>query len=412
MLLYWIWFAQLQKVSDQMKWTLLQHFQDPEEIYYAESGAFADVEGLSRDALNQLRQKDLTEAEKILRQCQEKGLKILTIRDAAYPAKLKNISDPPMVLYYKGELPDFDGSPVIGVVGTRKASAYGLKTARKLGYQIARCGGIVVSGMAHGIDGMAMDGALTAEKTTVGVLGCGADMIYPLSNRKLFRDVERYGCILSEFPPETPAYKWNFPRRNRIISGLSNGVLIVEAPARSGALITADRALEQGRDVFVIPGNVDMEGFAGSNRLLREGATFVSCGWDILSEYQAFYPDKVRNDAEPVPQSGLVKAEEKVAPKVAQKPKRPEKKPDGPGRNDKKAIDKDTSQAYSDVNDVLSRLNRDEQAVVCALQNGERLVDDVIAETGLNTGKVLATLTLLEVKGVVKRLPGRHITLK
>ena len=303
MLLYWIWFAQLQKVPDQIKWMLLQHFQDPEEIYYAESSAFSGIEGLSRDAVAQLQQKDLTEAEKILQQCQEKELNILTIQDKAYPSKLRNIADPPMVLYYKGKLPDFEGNPVIGVVGTRKASAYGLNTAKKMGYQIARCGGIVVSGMAHGIDGMAMDGALTADKTTVGVLGCGADMIYPLSNRKLFRDVERYGCILSEFPPETPAYKWNFPRRNRIISGVSNGVLIVEAPARSGALITADRALEQGRDVFVVPGNVDLEGFAGSNRLLREGATFVSCGWDILSEYEVFYPDKVRNDAQPMPQS-------------------------------------------------------------------------------------------------------------
>ena len=187
MLVHWIWFAHRPGLNDRDKMALLQHFRDPEDIYFADDGAF-DAIGLSGDAKTALREKNLTSAEEILEACDREKLHILTCQDAAYPARLKNIADPPTVLYYKGRLPDFDGSPVIGVVGTRKASAYGLTTAKRMGYQIARCGGIVVSGMAYGIDGMAMSGALTAGAPAVGVLGCGADIVYPVSNRALFRD--------------------------------------------------------------------------------------------------------------------------------------------------------------------------------------------------------------------------------
>ena len=189
MLVHWIWFAHRPGLNDRDKMALLQHFRDPEDIYFADDGAF-DAIGLSEDAKTALREKNLTSAEEILEACDREKLHILTCQDAAYPARLKNIADPPVVLYYKGRLPDFDGSPVIGVVGTRKASAYGLTTAKRMGYQIARCGGIVVSGMAYGIDGMAMSGALTAGAPAVGVLGCGADIVYPVSNRALFRDTE------------------------------------------------------------------------------------------------------------------------------------------------------------------------------------------------------------------------------
>ena len=267
MLIHWIWLAHRPGVSDRMKVRLLQHFREPEDIYFADGEAYRHVEGMTAEAAEGLKDKNLTAAEDILESCRREGLHILTFQDAAYPSKLKNIADPPILLYYKGQLPDLDALPVIGVVGTRKASAYGMQTAKRMGYQIGKCGGIVVSGMAYGIDGMAMSGALTAGQITVGVLGCGADIVYPLSNRALFRDVQQYGCILSEFAPGTQPARWTFPKRNRIISGLSDGVLLVEAPEGSGALITARRALEQGRDVFVVPGNIDQPGFVGSNQL-------------------------------------------------------------------------------------------------------------------------------------------------
>ena len=419
MLLHWIWLAHRPGVSDRIKLRLLQHFRDPEDIYFADGESYRHVEGMTAEAVQSLQDKNLSAAEAALEACRREGLHLLTFQDAAYPSKLKNIPDPPILLYYKGQLPDFDALPVIGVVGTRKASAYGMQTAKRMGYQIAGCGGIVVSGMAYGIDGMAMSGALTAGNVTVGVLGCGADVVYPLSNRALFRDVEQYGCILSEFAPGTQPAKWTFPKRNRIISGLSNGVLVVEAPEGSGALITANHALEQGRDVFVVPGNIDQPGFVGSHRLLRDGATLVSSGWDVLSEYEARYPDKIHREEaashQRVYPDELVKAaeeQEKPLPKVAQNRSLPGKSKALKKILEKKSIDNSPTEAYSDVNAAAPKLSDEEQLIVKALSSGQRLVDDVIAETGLTTGKMLALLTMLELKGMIKRLPGKHITLK
>jgi len=417
MVVHWIWLATRQSISDRVKVELVRHFQDPETLYFADSDSYQAVEGLSPEGFSALKDKDLRPAEKILADCQRENLRILTYQDAAYPGRLKNISDPPLVFYYKGRLPDFDSLPLIGVVGTRNASPYGLTVAKRMGYQISKCGGIVVSGMAYGIDGMAMRGALTAGAPVVGVLGCGADQIYPVSNRNLFADTESYGCILSEFPPGTPPIARNFPKRNRIISGLSCGVLVVEAPEKSGALITARQAADQGRDVFVVPGNIDVPTFVGSNRLLRDGAIAVSHGWDILSEYEALFPDKIRKDlgrnqlsvsTDELTQSVETSAEVR---KVAQKPRKPAKTKQQKQETEKMTIDKAASSPYSDVNDILPKLSADEQIIVSAIGRNERLVDDVIAETGLPVGKVLATLTLLEVKGVVRRLPGKRVRL-
>ena len=416
MLVHWIWLAHRPGLGPRTRVELLRHFRDPEAVYFADEEALGNLE-LSTEARAALLDKNLDASEKILEQCRKKRLSILTLQDAAYPSRLKNIPDPPSVLYCKGQLPDFDGSPVIGVVGTRKASAYGLTVAKRMGYQIGKCGGIVVSGMAYGIDGLAMSGALTAGAKTVGVLGCGADIVYPQSNRSLFRDVERYGCILSEFAPGQPAAKWTFPMRNRIISGLSCGVLVVEAPEKSGALITARLALEQGRDVFAVPGNIDMPTCAGSNELLRDGAIMVSSGWDVLSEYESLFPDKIHREDAPsrqraYPQELARQEGETTPPRVAQTPRIPEETNHLKKNLEKKSIDKEPVQAYSDVNVDLSRLSGDEKTIVSCLQNGQRLVDDVIAETGMTTGKLLAVLTMLELKGVIKRLPGKQICLK
>ena len=414
MLIHWIWFATRAGMGDKTKTVLLSCFEDPEAIYFAPKTELERFEELTSAAVESMMDKDLTECEQILARCQEKKIHILTYQDAAYPDRLKNIPDPPMVLYYKGTIPAFDELPVIGVVGTRKASVYGLTTAKRMGYQIASCGGCVVSGMATGIDAVAMKGALTAGGTVVGVLGCGADVVYPASNRWLYADTETYGCILSEFPPGTPPVGRNFPRRNRIISGLSCGVLVVEAPERSGALITARLSADQGRDVFVIPANIDVESARGSNALMRDGAIPVSSGWDILSEYAHQFPGKVRKTRTNVVLT--VNAEEvsrewEAAAKVAEPPgKREEKCPQNrPSR--KKVIDNGEKSAYSDFKKTQTALTPDEQAIVDALIGGQKLVDDVIAESGKAPGVILASLTLLEVKGVVRRLPGRFIEL-
>lgn len=419
MLTHWIWLSTRQGLSDRARVDLLQHFPDPEEIFHAAAGAFDGMEGISQDAARSLDNKDLTEAEQILAQCRQKRLQILTWQDAGFPRALKSIPDPPVVLYYKGTLPEFDALPMIGVVGTRKASLYGVTAAKRMGYQIARCGGVVVSGMAFGIDGVAMQAALSADGQVVGVLGCGADIVYPASNRDLFADVEKFGCILSEYPPGTPPRSWNFPRRNRLISGLSSGVLVVEAPEKSGALITANLALEQGRDVFVVPGNIDVPSFVGSNRLLRDGAILAGTGWDVMGEYEARFPGRVRRDDGSSRQTGysdevarIALEAEKPMAKVAQNSRRVKKSGDTECGDDKKVIDNPSPPPYSDVNKPRKALSPDEQAIVDALAQGERLVDDVIAETGFGTGKMLALLTMMEIKGIIRRLPGKRIVLK
>jgi len=407
MLIHWIWLATRPHMNDADRLAVLSHFGNPEDIYFADSAAFAEVPGMTKQIAESLREKDLHSAGDILRECVDLGIHICTFNDGAYPSRLKNIADPPMVLYYVGHLPDLDGTPVIAAVGTRKASPYGLNVSKRIGGQLARCGAIVVSGMAEGNDAAAASGALSAGGTVVGVLGCGVDVVYPACNRGLFADVERHGCLISEFPPGTEPFKWNFPRRNRIMSGLANGVVVVEAPERSGALITARQAADQGRDVFVVPGNVDVPTCVGSNALMREGAIPVRNGWDVVSEYLNLYPDKIRRDQSFVRPAGFL-GEEKMEQKVAQTPKKPGKTVETAEDAKKDKIDKQQTQPYYDI----QTLPENQRKIAELLLNGEQLVDDVIAASGMPAGEVLSLLTLMEIQGVVIRKPGKRVALK
>lgn len=406
MLIHWLWLATRKGISDRRKLAILRCFQDPEDVFHTKD--YQNLEELSAEELEALQDKSLTEAKNILAQCTDKDIHLLTLHDKEYPTRLKNITDPPLVLYYKGSLPDFDAAPVIGVVGTRQASAYGCMVARRMGYQIGKSGGLLVSGCARGIDSRAMEGALEADGVAVGILGCGVDVVYPAGNGWLYAELERRGCLISEFPPETPPNRWNFPKRNRVISGLSCGVLVVEAPERSGALITARQAAEQGRDVFVVPGNIDVPSCAGSNALLRDGAIMATTGWDILSEYQSLFPNKLH-------QKNDVPAEletEKVPPMVAQEPQLPKMRTPIKRKKEKIIIDNNEQSAYIDVEKSLPSLSDEEQAIVEHLKQGPQLTDNILAVCGLPAGRALAVLTMLQVKGVVERLPGNRLTLK
>lgn len=397
MLLYWLWLAQCNEVKDGVKAALVRQFEDPERLFFAEKQEIldAEIEGLTGEHLDVLLRHDLSAAEETLSDCAKAGLQVLTYDSPLYPRRLKAIYDPPIVLYYRGTLPDFDKLPTIGVVGTRHPSVYGRQAAKRLGGEIAAAGGLVVSGLAEGIDGAAMEAALSAGFPAVGVLGCGADVVYPRKHKVLFQETERLGCILSEYAPGSPPLGWHFPRRNRIISGLSCGVVVVEAPERSGSLLTAKHALEQGRDVFVVPGNVDMESFRGSNRLLRSGAIAVSSGRDVMEEYDLLYPEKL------LPKKGLDK------PKKAEKQ---EPKPEAPEILKKKTIDNGNPPPYSGQNDILQGLSADEQTVMTAIGTGIESVDDVIAKTGLPSGKVLGLLTMLEIRKKIVRHPGKRVS--
>lgn len=382
MLVYWIWFSLIPERFTREKLLLLERFRDPEELYHCQRGNLPDMPEALGDYIEE---KDLTEAQRILDDCVCKNISILTYGDGSYPRKLKNISDPPMVLYYKGRLPDWESVPVIGIVGTRKASAYGIKNGRRFGGEIAASGALVVSGAASGIDGAAMRGAMEQGRPVVGVLGNGVDVVYPPVNRKLYAETEKFGCLISEYIPGTPPYRGNFPRRNRIISGMSDGVLVVESPERSGALITATMAGEQGRDVFVIPGNIDTPTCQGSNRLLRNGGTAVFSGWDVLEEYADRYPGRVRP------------AEAVCPPEAA---------------DDKKTVDNPKKSGYSDRVRPQTPLSEQEERVYRCLTEQPQLVDGVISQTGLSAAEVLRILTKLSIKGMVKNHPGRQISRK
>lgn len=401
MLEHWIWLAEL-KLPYRLKAMLLEQSGSPEALYEEDPMCLPSLEGLDLEKRKLLREKDLTAAGQILSDCDELGIWVLPLSDGAYPFRLKNIPDPPFVLYGKGELPHMDDRAVISIVGTRKPSPYGLDVSRRLGYQIGCCGGIVVSGMALGIDASAMEGALLSGTEVIGVLGCGPDVVYPRRNRQIYSSVCTQGCILSEYPPKTQPTTWAFPQRNRIIAGLSCGVVLVESPEHSGSLITAERGRDQGRDIFAVPGNIDMPGFVGSNRILREGAIPVACGWDVIGEYESIYPDTVvcRPQAQPPAPAPVentaafnhVKESSKTAAS-------------------KIIIDKSEPSPYIDRADRLPKLSDQEQAVVDILRSGPCLVEELVVKSGIPAGKLMGTLTMLEIKKVMKRLPGKRVAL-
>ena len=400
---YWVWLSGLRlRPSTCLK--LLEDFSSPEKIYFARDEEFEGKDWLNSREKDELGKKSLIEAKDIILSSSDKGYRIMTINDAEYPSRLKNIYDPPILLYIKGTLPEIDEEACIAIVGTRSCTPYGIKTAERMGYEIARGGGIIVTGLARGIDSAAAKGALRAGGKVIGVLGCGLDVVYPPENKSLFEDVGKVGAIISEFPPKTEPYRGNFPRRNRIMSGISAGVLVVEAPEKSGALITAAQALDQGRDVFAIPGNVDADGCKGSNNLLKEGAIAVTEGGDILDHYISLYPGKIgehlRKEIKPIDKKQEAKLIEIELPKELKSQKIP-----------KKVIDNCDTIEYIDLVDESTDLTEDEMAVVSAMKSEAAYPDEIVEHSGLAASKVLSALTMLELRGYVAQKQGKRFVL-
>lgn len=402
-LTYWVWLSSLRGIRPITAKRLLEDFGSPEKIFFARENEYKERKFLSSRDIEILSNKSLTETHRIMDVCVENDYRILTIQDTEYPERLKNIADPPLLLYIKGRIPVMDEEPAVAVAGTRKCSLYGIRAAEQIGYEITKAGGLVISGLALGIDSAAARGALRAGGKAVGVLGSGLDVVYPPENRYLFEDVARSGALISEYPPGTPGYRSNFPRRNRILSGLALGVCVVEAPKHSGSLITVARALEQGRDIFAVPGNIDSAVCEGSNNLLKEGAFPVTSGWDIMEEYKPLYPEKLgraqMKKFVPLDAKEEQKLVEKVSPGGGERPV-----------SAKKVIDKDKNLEYIDLMKQLDGLSEDELAVLSVLTE-ERHVDDIIELSGLSAAKVLAALTLLEIKGYVLQNGGKRFCL-
>lgn len=397
MLEYWLWYAQ-RKMTSYQKRMLLEHFRDPEELYGAQEKTLQQMEGMTEEICETLMDKDVSQARLLLRHCARTHIQVLTFTDERYPERLRSLHDAPVVLYYQGMLPDWNHVPVIGIVGTRQSTSYGNQLASDMSAQIAECGGMVISGGARGIDTIALESALAAGGTTVAVLAGGLDKYYPASNTPLFRRMCNTGCLITEYPPGTPSNSWQFPIRNRIISGIANGLLVVEAPAKSGALISARYAMEQGRDVFSVPGSVNMPTCEGTNALLREGARAVLSGWDVMKEYETLYPDCVRRQSMP-------QRQQQTVPKVAQKVQYPD-------TADKKPIDKAEKDAYSVVHTAKFTLTEQEKALVACVGREGGLVDEIIATSGLQAAEANKLLTRLALKKVLMLHPGGRVTLK
>ena len=379
---YWIWLAELSGLRSQTRLALLEHFGDPESIYYADPGEVLLVENMTREQAATLTNRSLAEAERILGECRRLHLRVLTMQDADYPDRLRNIYDPPCVLYVKGQLPAFDDELTVAVVGTRGATPYGIRCADKIAGQLAAGGALVVSGLARGIDTAAIRGALRSGGITVGVLGGGIDVVYPPENRYLYEDVSAAGALISEYPPGTEAKGKHFPVRNRILSGLSTAILVVEAPEKSGALITADRAIEQSRDVYAVPGPIDATESTGCHRLIRQGAGLVTSGWDILQDYTARFPGKLRC--------------EEGRPQVVEQPK---EEPAEEARKLPRMLDLKTEGA--DLSD-------DQLLILRTLTDEPVVTDDLIELVQIPARRVLSALTMLEIDEYVLQLPGKR----
>lgn len=405
---YWLWLDHVRGVTKAEKIKLLESLGSPEEIFFARD---TDTERALGRKCPELSDKSMDNVRQTLRKCEEMDLEIITLTDSGYPTRLANIYDPPLVLYVKGKLPRMDDEAAIAVVGTRSCTPYGIVTAEKIAYEAVKCGAVIVTGLARGIDTAAAKGALRAGGKVVGVLGNGLDIVYPRSNRSLYEDVAATGAIITEFPPGTPPEGKNFPIRNRILSGISVGVTLIEAPERSGALITAASALEQGRDVFVVPGNIDAESCRGSNGLLREGAYPAFSGWDIMGTYEDAFPDKVhpadgRRLAALQEDAARSLVEGEMAELAKPRQKKSPAKADNGQRATKKVIDNAPEPGYIDIMVDPEELSLDERSVLEAF-SGRMHVDELILATKLPAQAVLSALTMLEIQGCVVQEPGK-----
>lgn len=407
---YWVWLSALTNLRPETRSKLIYAFDDPEKLYFSDERAVSEHISLNAQERRLLSDKSLERAERILEKCTEDGIHLYTMNDSAYPRRLSNIYAPPILIYVKGKLPDIDEEVAIAVVGTRSATPYGIKMGRKIGFEITRGGGLVVSGLAAGVDSAAAEGALRAGGACIGVLGCAIDDVYPSFNSGLYSDVSAAGALISEYPPETPIAKKNFPERNRIISGLSLGVTVIEAPKISGAIITAESALEQGREVFAVPGNVDALNSVGTNMLISEGALLVTSGWDVLDEFRGRFPNKIMEPDKKGKEFAYTAEEsadlqQKLAPETGEKFAVLRKK------TVRKDVDNKKEREYINLQGQLFGLSETQLKIIAAIGEGSKHIDDIIDCTAMSAASVLSEMTVLQIKGFVIQEPGKRFSL-
>ena len=364
---YWVWYSISAGTHRAAAARLFEIAgKDPEQIYKMSREQLVKYGVTDEELLRALSSKDLSAAEKEMRIAEKFNIKLLCPEDEEYPADLLNINDNPYVLYIRGTSDETTEDKLrIAIIGSRRASSYGLGVAYDLAYALAKRGVVVVSGMATGIDAQAHKGAIEAGGKTIGVLGCGVNVVYPQDNSQLMVDIMKNGEVMSEFPFDTPPYKWNFPQRNRIISGLCHGVVVVEAEEISGTTITANLALEQGRELFAVPGNINSPASVGTNRLIKEGAVPVTCVNDILGQF----PDFDFDEEAPV---------------------------------EEKQVMENLTENKEETEEIMP-----EQVILEAIRLEALSADEISEKTGLAVSQVSSIMTIMEISGLVEAMPGR-----
>lgn len=449
---YWIWLTATARISPARGLELLRTFGGPREIYERSPEEITKYVPLRAAEQERLMRKELSKAEEYLERCERMRITPLPILDPRYPDALRRSLTPPLVLYVRGKLPAFDRQPGIAVVGTRHCTPYGLLCAKELSRQLSEAGVIVVSGLADGIDSAAHRGALLGATPTVAVLGTAIDRCYPAHNSGLMREILETGACVSEYPPGVTPPRGSFPQRNRIMAGMCAGVMVVEAGEKSGALITTERAMDYGRDVFALPGPIDSPSSVGSNGLLRSGAKLVCCAEDVLSELRNRYfslsksgdymlmplrgsrPASVPTDGElppeerppvqeaPVPKSdpllpiSVLYGAGKAAQPAPEPPKEPPAVPPpapAPARPEafgdlSMLRDEAPPPGLKWVERPLLRpeLAHDSDEIIALLAGLDQPMDAeaIVRRTGLSAREVLSRLTMLELEGRIRRI--------
>ena len=359
---YWIALNFLPDIGPVTARRLLSAFMEPENIFRASFSELKNVPGVSANRARGIADFDQWEkVEKEIDTAEKNNIRLVTLNNASYPGNLKRIHDAPPVLYIKGALTEAD-KYAVAMVGSRNASPYGMQTAEEMGRRLAASGLTVVSGMARGIDTASHKGALRAGGRTLAVLGSGLNVPYPAANRELMGKIEPSGAVISEFPLSMPPNRENFPRRNRIISALSLGVIVVEAALDSGSLITVKYALEQDREVFAVPGNITSGNSRGTNDLIKKGARLIESADEVIEELRPQIKGILREDRQ------------------------------------------NTVKMFDSLNEV-------ERTICTYLGNEPKHVDSIIREIKIPSGRALSTLLALELKGIIRQAEGKQFTL-
>ena len=418
--LYWIWLAERCGIASREFVRLYEKYQDPFDLYRMDTEEIERIEGISGALKTKLFDKSLVSSYDVLKYCRSKRVDIVTYKDEGYPSRLRNIQDPPVLLYVLGKLPNVDNRLCIGVVGTRKMSEYGRDTAYTISYELASAGAVVVSGMALGIDGVAACGALSSGGKTVAVLGCGVSVVYPKAHTRLMEEIAKHGAVVTEYPPFESPHGYNFPKRNRIISGLCQGLLVVEGSATSGALITAKLAIEQGREVFALPGKINESNYEGPNELIKNGASVALSAEDLVTYFDFLYHDCIDNKGLRASRNGGISVDRALAKyKVGdiydrRNSYRPEVAKDTESEAENtpvRPVAAPVTEAVESIRpdrsaELLAGLDEVSRQVYACLPLDRAVSPDALSVDGAGIGDVITALTMLEISGLAESLPG------